>query len=103
MMNDLTFNILKIVISICAALFAYYVIPVIKAKLESDKYTELLTMVDICVRAAEQTTKGSGMGPVKKEDVMIAMSNWLLLNGIEISQKQLSDLIEAAVYNMNNP
>jgi LL-H family phage holin len=58
-------------------------------------------MIDICVRAAEQTTKGSGMGPIKKEDVMIAMTNWLSQKGIEMSQKQLSDLIEAAVYNMN--
>ncbi len=103
MMNDLTFNILKIVISVCAALFAYYVIPVIKAKVKSDKYSELLAMIDICVRAAEQTTKGSGMGLIKKENVMIAMTNWLNQKGIEMSQKQLSDLIEAAVYNMNNP
>ena len=101
MMNDVTFNILKIVISVCMALFAYYVIPFIKRKIQSEKYEELLTMIDICVRAAEQTTKGSGMGAIKKEDVMIAMTNWLNQKGIEMSQKQLSDLIEAAVYNMN--
>ena len=100
-MNDLTFNILKIVISVCTALFAYYVIPFIKGKIQSDKYDELLTMIDIAVRAAEQTTKGSGMGPVKKEDVMIAMTGWLNEKGIKMSQKQLSDLIEAAVFNMN--
>ena len=102
MMNDITFNLLKIVISVVAVIVAYYVIPFIKGKIQSDKYKELLAAIDIAVRAAEQTTKGSGMGPIKKEDVIITMTGWLNQKGIDISQKQLSDLIEAAVFNMNN-
>ena len=102
-MNDLTFNLLKIVISVVAAIVAYNVIPLVKCRIHSATNKEVLEMIDICVRAVEQTTKGSGMGAMKKEDVMIAMTGWLNQKGIEISQKQLSDLIEAAVFNMNNP
>ena len=101
-MNDQTFNILKIVISVVAALIAYYMIPIAKWHIKSAANAELVEMINIAVRAAEQTTKGSGMGAVKKENVIIFMTNWLNEKGIEISDKQLSDLIEAAVFNMNN-
>ena len=100
-MNDLTFNILKIVVSVVMALIAYYVIPYIKRRIESDKYQEFLEMINITVQAAEQTTKGKGMGIVKKEEVMIFMTEWINKVGISITQEQLSQLIESAVYEMN--
>lgn len=101
MMNDLTFNILKIIVSVVMALIAYYVIPYIKRRIESDKYQEFLEMINIAVQAAEQTTKGKGMGIVKKENVMIFMASWLEKAGLNITQDQLSQLIESAVYEMN--
>lgn len=100
-MNDLTFHLLKIVISVCSALIAYYLIPILKNKLKDDKYAKLLEMIDIAVRAAEQTTKGLKMGPVKKEEVMTFMTEWANNVGISITQDQLSQLIEAAVFEMN--
>lgn len=51
MMNDLTFNILKIIVSVVMALIAYYVIPYIKRRLESDKYQELLEMINIALQS----------------------------------------------------
>lgn len=100
-MNDITFNILKIVVSVVTALIGYYAIPYIKQLIESNKNAEIITMVEIAVRAAEQTVKGQGLGSVKKEDVTIFMTNWLTEKGIKISEKQLSDLIEAAVFELN--
>lgn len=100
-MNDFTFNLLKIVVSVVAALLAVYLIPYIRNKLKDDKYAQLLAIVEIAVRAAEQTIKGSGQGVVKKEEVMVFVTGWMNDHGFIISQSQLSQLIEAAVFNMN--
>lgn len=100
-MNDITFIILKLVVSVVAALIAYYVIPILKSKIKEDKYAELLSIIEIAVKAAEQTIKGSKMGAVKKEDVIIFVTEWANKHGITISQDQLDKLIEAAVYELN--
>lgn len=102
MMNDITFNVLKIVVSVVAALMAVYLVPILKEKLKSGKYEELLAMVRVAVHAAEQTYKGeSGMGRIKKENVIMYIQEWMADRGIQISDKQLSELIEACVYEMN--
>lgn len=100
-MNELTFNILKIVVTVATALISAYVIPLLKAKLQEAKYARLLEMVEIAVRAAEQTIKGSGMGNVKKDEVVKFVTEWMLDHGIHITQDQLDQLIEAAVFSMN--
>lgn len=101
-MNELTFNILKIVVSVVAALVSAFVIPLLKEKLADIKYQRLLEMVEIAVRAAEQTIKGSGHGAIKKDEVINYVTNWMLSHGIYITDEQLDQLIEAAVYAMNN-
>jgi LL-H family phage holin len=100
-MNDLTFNILKIVVSVVMALIAYYVIPYIKNRIKNDKYKELLEMIDVAVQAAEQSTKGKGMGALKKENVTIFIKSWIEQVGIKITDEQLDQLIEAAVFELN--
>lgn len=100
-MNDITFIILKLVVSVVAALIAYYVIPVLKAKIKEDKYAELISIIEVAVKAAEQTTKGPGAGPLKKDNVVIFIRNWMNQHGIEISSDQLDQLIEAAVFELN--
>lgn len=99
-MNDITFNILKIVVTIATALISVYVIPLLKEKLHDAKYERLLEIVDVAVRAAEQTIKGSGLGSVKKDEVINFVTSWMLIHGIEISDDQLDQLIECAVYNL---
>lgn len=100
-MNDLTFNILKIAVSVCSVLVVTYLIPFLRNKINSSKFYEIVDMVNISVRAAEQTITGSGMGSIKKENVITAMNDWLKDKGIKLSEEQVSQLIEAAVYNMN--
>lgn len=100
-MNDLTFNILKIVVSVVTALVAYYAIPYIKRRIESDKYNELLEMINVAVQAAEQSVKGKGMGALKKENVTTFIKSWLAQVGLDITDEQLSQLIEAAVFELN--
>ena len=102
MMNDITFNVLKIVLSVVAALLAVYLVPILKAKFESGKYDQLISMARLAVYAAEQTYKGqSGMGSIKKESVIAFVSEWMTKHGVTISDKQLSELIEALVFEMN--
>lgn len=99
-MNDLTFNILKIIVSVATVLISAYVIPLLKEKLNDSKYQRLLEMVEIAVRAAEQTIKGSGQGAIKKEEVVAFVSTWMVSHGINISDSQLDQLIEAAVWQL---
>lgn len=100
-MNDLTFNVLKIIVSVVMALIAYYVIPYIKRRIENDKYQEFLEMINIAVQAAEQSTKGKGMGKLKKDNVMIFMMSWIEKAGLHVTPEQLDQLIESAVYELN--
>lgn len=101
-MNEITFNILKIVVAVATVLISAYVIPLLKVKVTDAKYQRLLEIVEIAVRAAEQTIKGSGHGAIKKDEVINYVTNWMLSHGIDITDEQLDQLIEAAVYAMNN-
>ena len=101
-MNDVTFNIIKIVVSVVFALVSAFVIPLLKEKLQDMRYQRLLEIVEVGVRAAEQTIKGSGQGAIKKDEVINFVTAWMLQHGIEITEDQLDQLIEAAVYAMNN-
>ena len=101
-MNDVTFNILKIVVSVVFAIVSAFVIPLLKEKLQDMRYTRLLEIVEVGVRAAEQTIKGSGQGALKKDEVINFVTAWMLSHGIMITEDQLDQLIEAAVYAMNN-
>ncbi|MBQ9607106.1 MAG: phage holin [Lachnospiraceae bacterium] len=99
-MNEITFDILKIVVSICAALVTAYVIPYIKTLKEDKRYASLVAMVEVAVKAAEQTFKEAGQGAAKKEEVMNFTAEWMKKQGIDISRNQLDQLIEAAVWQM---
>lgn len=96
-MDEITFMILKIVISVTAALVTAYLIPFIKSQTKAKEQEEILVMTEIAVKAAEQTFK-SGM--VKKTIVLEYLNDWLSKRGIKITSEQLDKLIEAAVYSM---
>ena len=99
-MNELTFNILKIVVAVATVLISAYVIPLLKVKLADAKYQRLLEMVEIAVRAAEQTIKGSGHGAIKKDEVITFVTKWMVEHGIHITEEQLDNLIEACVWQL---
>jgi LL-H family phage holin len=99
-MNEITFDILKIVVSICAALVTVYVIPYLKTLKEDKRYASLVGIVEVAVRAAEQTIKEPGEGKLKKAEVEKFVSEWLDKQGIKITYDELDRLIECAVYQM---
>lgn len=99
-MNEVTFTILKIVVSVCAALITVYVIPYLKTLRKDARYSSLIDIIKVAVLAAEQTITGPGQGAVKKEQVIEFVRDWMTKQGIDITYDQLSQLIEAAVYSM---
>lgn len=102
-MNDITFAVLKITVSVVCALLSYWLVPLIKAKIEAIKSAELRKTVKEAVRAAEQTLHAPGQGMAKKAEVVAFVSHWLSDKGIHITEDQLDKLIEAAVWSMNHP
>lgn len=98
--NELTFDILKVVVSVCAALVTVYLIPYLKTLKDDKRYAQLLEMIGVAVRAAEQTIKGSGKGMEKKKEVENIIYAWLMEKGIEITPEQINQLIECAVYQL---
>lgn len=98
-MDEITMMILKVVISVCAALITAYLVPFIKTVREDAKYKDLVAMVEVAVKAAEQTI-GSGQGALKKSEVIDYVSRYMESCGCKISQEQLSQLIECFVYQM---
>lgn len=99
-MDNVTMMILKLVISVCAALITAYAVPYLKTLKNDARYERMLDMVALAVRAAEQTTTGQGQGAVKKAEVIKFVSEWLYGKGINITEDELDQLIEAAVYSM---
>lgn len=100
-MNDIAFQVLKVVLTVCAFVVTVYAVPYLDALAKNEKYAGLSNAVGVFVRAAEQTIKGKGAGAEKKEYVMAAVTAWLSQRGISMTADKISDLIEAAVYGMN--
>lgn len=99
-MDNVTMMILKLVISVCVALITAYAVPYLKTLKNDARYERMLDMVALAVRAAEQTITGSGLGAIKKAEVVKFVSEWLYGKGINITEDELDQLIEAAVYSM---
>lgn len=99
-MDNITMMLLKIIISVCVALITAYAVPYLKTLKNDARYERMLDMVALAVRAAEQTITGSGQGAVKKAEVIKFVSEWLYGKGINITEDELDQLIEASVYQM---
>lgn len=99
-MDELTLMILKVIVSVCAALITAYVLPYLKTLKDNKRYAMIFDMVSLAVRAAEQTITEPKSGGLKKSKVLKFMTSWLGEKGIILSDDDLSELIEAAVYQM---
>lgn len=88
-------GIFEIVLSILAAIATYYIIPLLKEKLDAEKLKRLVKLITIAVDAAEQLY-GSGMGEEKREYVV----NYLLKKGIVFDADEIDMIIESAVFRL---
>ena len=94
-MDEVTFLILKVVLSVAAALVTAYLIPYIKARTSAETQDRVNLMIATAVRAAEQTIQG---GAKKKDEVVAYAAHWLAEHNIRMTSDQLNTLIEGIVY-----
>ena len=91
---------LEALICLAVAAAIRYAVPYIKMITESEKYSSLLEIVTIAVKAAEQTITESGQGKLKKAQVIAFVRGWLNERHITVTDAMLDRLIEAAVLTM---
>ena len=101
-MNEYVTILFEILISIAIALCLKYLIPYFKALTENEKYRSLADIIDVAVNAAEQTYRESGMGKIKKAEVIAFISSWLKDHDMNVTEDTIDRLIEAAVRAMKN-
>ena len=82
---------------VLAVVLAYFVIPLLKSKYGSESMDQLLEMVMIAVRAAEQIYKQSGAGAEKKAYVL----EYLQAHGYAVDEQTIDNMIEACVLEIN--
>lgn len=100
-MNEILFRVLIFVVTFLSLIITTYLVPYLKSLVDGYKYEQLLDTVKQAVEAMEQTVKESGQGKVKKAQVIAFVTAWLNEHNIQITEKQLDVLIEAAVHVMN--
>ena len=100
-MNEVLFEILKAAVVLAAVILVRYAVPYLKMRVEESKYAWLVKWAEIAVRSVEQTITGSGDGAEKKAVVTKFLKEMLARKNIDISDSQLDNLIEAAVFAMN--
>lgn len=100
--NDITFIVLKVVVSVVTVIITGFVVPALKSYIDDRKNSQIYSLIETAVRAAEQTITGSGKGAIKKEQVVELVTKWLQERGLSISEDQLDQLIEESVYLMKN-
>ena len=101
MMNDILFEILKAVLVLAVILFTRYAVPWMKQAVENTKHAWIVKWVGIAVRSAEQTIFGDKRGEERKAVVTRFIREQLIKKNITMSDSQLDNLIEAAVYALN--
>ena len=96
-MNELIFELCRIVAVIIGALLAYYIIPCLRAMVAKHLDDNTIDFIRSCVYAAQQTMTDN---EDKKNYVLSQATEWLNQKDIHISEAQLDILIESAVLAM---
>ena len=100
-MNEVVFTLLQSVIIIVVLIATRYVIPYLKYKLLEIVDEAVLNEIIKAVKSVEQDEHFT-LGVEKKEEVMVRITGWANAHGISITQGQLAQLIETAVWIMKN-
>ena len=96
-MNELIFELCRVIAIIIGAILAYYVIPCLRAMIEKHVDENITGFINACVYAAQQTITDN---EEKKSYVLEQVTRWLNQRGIDISEEQIDILIESAVLAM---
>lgn len=100
-MQELFVNLIVAILCGVIVWVAKATIPYIKAKLATSQYSWAADIIEYTVRAYEQMTEGPGQGDHKYRLVFDQVTAELAKLGINLTERQISTLIEAAVQAMN--
>lgn len=98
-MNDILFELLKLIVMIAVLLVMRYAIPWLRARIGVEKMTEIEKWAEKAVLMAQQVYWNKS-GEERKEIVTEFLREMLSAKNISISGEQLEILIEAAVKQM---
>lgn len=101
-MNDAMIIIVRVIVVAVCLLISGIVLPYIDRLKDQKEMDLIVKTVNMAVKAAEQTIKGSGKGQLKKAEVKDIVNAWLLKVGIKVSDELIDIIIEDAVYVMNS-
>lgn len=99
--NELVMNIIRLVIMILCGVITTFIVPYIKSKIGTEKLTQIMSWVDIFVRAAEQIVEGSGKGEEKLTLVTTWVKEKAATLGVTLTDDDIRVLIEDAVNVLN--
>ncbi len=98
-MDEIVFEIIKIIVMVAAMVTARYLVPWLKEKIGTDKLAQIEKWTRYAVEMAQQV-HWSKPGENRKAIVTEFLKEILIAKNISISDKQLDVLIEAAVKEM---
>ena len=98
-MNDILFELLKLIVMIAVLLVMRYAIPWLRARIGVEKMTEIEKWAEKAVLMAQQVSWNKSCEE-RKEIVTEFLREMLIAKNISISGEQLEILIEAAVKQM---
>lgn len=90
--------ILETAFTLIMLIITSVLVPLIKNRIEDEKFGKIMTWVKIAVQAAEMIYKESGMGAEKKAYVL----QFLRSKGYSIDEVSLDNMIESAVLELKN-
>jgi LL-H family phage holin len=105
-MSNIVFDIIRIVVFAVFLVATKYILPLVTSwlqeKISENQYSLLLAVVESVVQGLEQEFKGeSGKGTTKKEQATTFVKEYCEKHNIDMSDEQISALIESAVYGIN--
>ncbi len=98
-MNEIVFEILRLLVLLAVFVVTCYLLPLIKSKIGQDKLEEITKWVNAAVLMAQQVYYAK-TGAERKAIVINLMKDMLIAKNISITDEQLDLLIEAAVKSM---
>lgn len=100
-MDEYLLVLLKVVAAVIAAILTKYVVPALKTYIEDRRDQKIYQILETAITAAEQTIQGEKQGALKKQKVLATVTERLQQRGISITVKELEDILEAYIFNMN--
>ncbi len=99
-MNEKIFEVILTLIPVIGAIITYFIVPYIKANVDSTKLTQYKEWAGLAVKTAEMLWRETGHGEDKKAYVVKFLTDMFNSKKVVITEEQMNVLIESAVKEM---